>query len=895
MGIHGLGGMPPKQPQGLGSTSQGGSPAPQPPSNPTAASTSQYISQLRDWIDDGNGAYGAKGQATGKSFALFYLDSLKDQTKGASPSDLNQIISNLQKAVVSPSGGMLQLATIMGQSLGTYEGISSTLQTGLMHLNKDVQQLQQVESYAENLQNQISQMKDGKAKTNAEKDFSACEKTITQYKTAIANLQKQASSQIEPFLKTFEGTWNTMMSDFNSYAQNPSDTTYQKICNEHGQLPNWLTPEQSAFVEGNPQTKALGTDQIYYGFSALEAALTNVDRDIHNGSAPTPQPWPGPGVKPTPPSGDNINNGSTMDFIHDAQAYLANNAGNYSKQVYQFLSNFLSNEANQANGVYDKTSLQNIINDINKVVINPSSQMKEAIPIMAQFDAEYTSYTNQLSGMINRMGMLENEISQDQEAIARFKKAGSSDPTAMKQLKAVKKDLASREKDLKTLEKQKNSLEKELDKAKKLNSKVQSEFNTLIIAKTPSGMNKYLNRIEKNTKDFSGKLNSKDAATLKSLNDINTAITADENKIVAVRQDLVKKKKMPPPPKLPPGQMYIQSNMLQHIFSLKGAAQTQAIDNYLAELKKQNIDTLDIAFAQVADIESGGPSTSGATADTVFQMIQQNPAAWKAFETEVNKQGFKLDVSFGGQNAQAADWKIPQGQGAAYAQALIKDFTVNGKLMVTKFDFDVELQGFANGDIGDLKAFFTTLHDGVKAQGGQVLLTSMGSVTDWVGVRSADGKSWTSKGPLFDLFFDESTTPPTPSFTKMFDGLNLMMYSQTDYYLDAKNTDGDSIEDWLDIIGKQNAGMLHLGFEDNVPYTGGHNPIWAPTEGQAAAKQYEQLLTQLQQDGYIGPDNQLGGVFFWPDSNINSSSDMPNQQFEQDFYDELNRWNSINR
>jgi hypothetical protein len=55
-------------------------------------------------------------------------------------------------------------------------------------------------------------------------------------------------------------------------------------------------------------------------------------------------------------------------------------------------------------------------------------------------------------------------------------------------------------------------------------------------------------------------------------------------------------------------------------------------------------------------------------------------------------------------------------------------------------------------------------------------------------------------------------------FPQLFTSLNLMLYSETQYYIDARNPSW-GIEQWLDLIGHSNAGLLHIGFEDAVNYS----------------------------------------------------------------------------
>lgn len=88
--------------------------------------------------------------------------------------------------------------------------------------------------------------------------------------------------------------------------------------------------------------------------------------------------------------------------------------------------------------------------------------------------------------------------------------------------------------------------------------------------------------------------------------------------------------------------------------------------------------------------------------------------------------------------------------------------------------------------------------------------------------------------------------------------------------------------------------MIHIGFEDNVPYenpnasAGEHYHITTKNRGGAAAQVYQQLGTNLQADGY---SSQLGSPFWWPDEGLDSyQPDQTNSVISDtmvDFYNAL--------
>lgn len=104
------------------------------------------------------------------------------------------------------------------------------------------------------------------------------------------------------------------------------------------------------------------------------------------------------------------------------------------------------------------------------------------------------------------------------------------------------------------------------------------------------------------------------------------------------------------------------------------------------------------------------------------------------------------------------------------------------------------------------------------------------------------------KGFLKELFDD---------FNNLFDGVNLMAYSNTEYYLDAVN-DTWGMTSWIDIVGKENAHKICLGFFDLVPYE-----KTAPREerGLKAAEAYLKLASDLKALDY--PVN-FRAPFWWP-------------------------------
>jgi len=321
------------------------------------------------------------------------------------------------------------------------------------------------------------------------------------------------------------------------------------------------------------------------------------------------------------------------------------------------------------------------------------------------------------------------------------------------------------------------------------------------------------------------------------------------------------------------------------------------LSSLFAQLKTAGMNQIDMAFAQVCDIDalSNGTYTGTSGNDVIAQLLQQMVSSNIIFPTGTNllsiitsaaqTAGITISLSFGGENAAASDFTIcqegenPQGQ----ADKLV---TFMQTYNIGSVDFDIEgtnAGAFANDP--NAVPFFTELKTQLSAQNKTVTLTIQGSLTQTVwGSGGGHGQSpSTFNGPLKAFFYDANNNPIFPN---LFSGVNLMMYdSGAHYYLDAKVYSDDTlppdwcIEDWLDIIGPTNAGMLRIGFQDATAYqldsssASGHTydkPVpqdpalvvsSSDTPGTAAAKIFLQIQLQLINDGYTTP---LGPCFWWP-------------------------------
>jgi len=288
-----------------------------------------------------------------------------------------------------------------------------------------------------------------------------------------------------------------------------------------------------------------------------------------------------------------------------------------------------------------------------------------------------------------------------------------------------------------------------------------------------------------------------------------------------------------------------------------------------AQLKAAGVSQLDLSFAQIASIDcllNNGQGTASSD-DVVVALMQQfgelpnEPGYLGAFQELINlahENGMKVDLAFGGENGTAmticGEGETPAGQATKLVQ-FMENYGIDA------VDFDLESTVFSTVNPPEIaQGFFSSLHDQLSAQGKKSTLTIEGGIGDW------------AEGYLKELFFDANGNP---IFTQLFHNLNLMLYSASQYYLAADPkidpNDGWTVGGWLDIIGKENAGMVNIGFEDAIAYQDpkanasavSYN-ITTQDPGVAAAQILQQLQAQLIKDDYTTP---LGGIFFWPDEN----------------------------
>ena len=262
-------------------------------------------------------------------------------------------------------------------------------------------------------------------------------------------------------------------------------------------------------------------------------------------------------------------------------------------------------------------------------------------------------------------------------------------------------------------------------------------------------------------------------------------------------------------------------------------------ESICAELKSVQIDQVYLSFAQLScldayyhnDFESYPISTNDiiATQMKVFKDAQNAGTMDPEFNylkmlvDGFHKYGIKVNLSFGGGNAAAAEYTLTE-HSASKLASFLDNYGIDG------IDFDIEVV-LAEGVVDQLKTFFSYL--GKKRQ---LTITVMMGIQDW------------PEGCLKDLFDD---------FGHLFDGVNLMAYSDTTYYLDAVNVTW-GFTSWIDVIGKKNAHKICVGFFDQVPYEA---PDDRSERGEKAAGAYLKLVSDLKNLDY--PTN-FRAPFWWP-------------------------------
>src|SRR5579872_4345354 len=162
------------------------------------------------------------------------------------------------------------------------------------------------------------------------------------------------------------------------------------------------------------------------------------------------------------------------------------------------------------------------------------------------------------------------------------------------------------------------------------------------------------------------------------------------------------------------------------------------VDTFLGEiftqLEKDGITEVNLSFAQICDINNLLDGTAGSATDTITPIFTDNypvgdtgPNFLRYFNESANKAGIKVDLSFGGANANDADVKI-NGDPNQQATNLVQFMSENS---ISSVDFDLEgATVAAMGKDPNAIPFFTSLHRQLASQGKRSTITLAGSLAD---------------------------------------------------------------------------------------------------------------------------------------------------------------------
>lgn len=542
---------------------------------------------------------------------------------------------------------------------------------------------------------------------------------------------------------------------------------------------------------------------------------------------------------------------------------------------------------------------------------------RQANDIVQHNKDEISQITAQLQHVQSAIEAYEKRIADLEKQISDLKKTDPKKAAkAEKQLKQAKKDLA-------TLKNQAKNFSSQIASLQSIQNQIdtkESEINTLIQA-IMNGENpeQNLRALQKAFEQLQ-KIDSTSSSTFAAISKNAEAATKASDALADFLNsiDVSKGGGIDPNPKPDPvpwnsnGQAtYFDMGIFNENSFITYPAENnwqatldkEAFDKYLESLfksfKDAGINEMFLSFAQLGDIDAllnGGHGDGvNVAADSICKWLQV-PGALEEFMKVAHENGIKVNVAMGGEAANANNWTLLQPGQTAEGQAhklaeFMRKFGIDG------LDFDIEGGFFDNNSPADIDKFLKALHSELSADGKKMSITVPGSIHVW------------PESTLKSLFHPDSGG----NIFDYFDDINLMLYGSTDgeYYIDV---DGDwGIENWLDIIGKENSSRLHIGFQDMTNYANEskYSPAGDPshssnpwdirpgsTAGEAAAQIYHQLREKLGADGY---PTDFGNPFWWPDATggggnrygiVNGESNY-GVDMEKDFWKELNKLEGV--
>jgi hypothetical protein len=311
------------------------------------------------------------------------------------------------------------------------------------------------------------------------------------------------------------------------------------------------------------------------------------------------------------------------------------------------------------------------------------------------------------------------------------------------------------------------------------------------------------------------------------------------------------------------------------------------LNPWFSQLVNIQVDTIILSFAQINDLLILGSGKAGDSLDTITPIIYSGNViehdasgkpsvygkylvgttgqdALQYFIAGAHKNNLKVMVAFGGEEATSVQMTFPSDPKTVATDLanFLKSYEIDG------VDFDIEGSGLTiltANDVSDVITFFQTLKGFVTSS----TLTVAGAL---------------SSGPI-----DNPPLGLNPLFSNLnscFTGVNLMLYSTNQYYLDADNVTW-GIKQWLSYVSPS---MLHVGFYDAIAYeqpsasAGEQYSIPSQfTRGEAAAWVYQQVLKQV-------GNPSLGNPFFWtdkPQNLTNTTTNPPTAEIISDFYNTI--------
>ncbi len=544
------------------------------------------------------------------------------------------------------------------------------------------------------------------------------------------------------------------------------------------------------------------------------------------------------------------------DYL-EAQALVAK--GNFSDEVLKKLQALIDDASSLAH--YPNRSLSPQFNEANERVQYFKQQL-EALEKL-QSDLEFKE-----SNLKSLIASLEKQLNGFQSNPEFYKEHKKEIENLLSQIQAAKSALDKVQQQNVAMNNFKTELDSKLSQMNALLGEMRNKTED-------QDLNTLLNQIKSSINDASKQFPNYQNSIDKIAKDFNQINLDSIEKSVEVLKGLF------PTPKPQEGiSSYLDFGLIQNALftfidwstdppSIDELGLKKYFDSLFAQLKASGINEVYLAFGQLADVKNllEGNLSQIASTDTIGQIMkfsQQylggNADLISLFTQEAHAQGVSVNLSFGGLFGDGMNIS-PNGEDP-HDQAVIMSAFMQ-KFGFDAIDLDLEVGGaqqFMGQGVDLVKEYLKTLHTLLEPQGKKIFLTSMGDVNLW-------GKD------IFAPFFQDEFGNKT--FSDYFDGLNLMLYSDTQYYVDA-NDPTWGLKQWIDVIGIENMNKIHIGFDDGVPYekpsaSAGYKdyPVDPTSRGRSAALMYEEMLKQLKS---LGIDAQFGEPFWWPANDIKNGA-----------------------